>query len=108
MLQEINRVLKDNGRLVLNTPDRLSIILDPLFYGKKINLFSFNLKRFLGKAFLDHTHVKEYSFQEILKMIINCDFYIFYKNKFTFLYSLPFLHRGSMLFILKKKGKEMT
>lgn len=105
MLLEINRVLKDSGKLVLNTPDRLSIILDPLFYGKKINIFSFNLKRFLGRAFLDYTHVKEYSFQEMIKMIMNCNFYIYYKNKFTLLYYLPFLHRGSLLFILKKRGK---
>jgi len=105
MLREINRVLKDSGKLVLNTPDRLSIILDPLFYGKKINVFSFNLKRFLGRAFLDYTHVKEYSFQEMVKMIMSGNFYIFYKNKFTLFYSLPFLHRGSILLILKKEKK---
>lgn len=102
MLKEIYRVLKHDGKLVLNTPDRLSIILDPMFYGKKINFFSFNIKRLLGKAFLDYTHVKEYSYNEIAKMFQLTGFNIVFKNKIIPFYYLPLLHRGSLLFILKK------
>lgn len=101
MLQEIGRILKKRGKIVLNTPDRFSIILDPIFYKGK-NIISFNLKRLMGKDFLDYTHVKEFSYQELVSLIMKTRLRIISQNKPTFLYSLPFLHRGSLLLVLEK------
>lgn len=31
-LKEINRIIKKGGKLIINTPDRFSLVFDPIFY----------------------------------------------------------------------------
>jgi len=72
-LSEINRVLTKNGLLFLTTPNIASI-------GKRIKLF-------LGKQPLGNFHVREYSMQEIIKMLREHGFSII-RRWFFYAYNL--------------------
>jgi len=102
VLGEINRILKRGGRLILNTPDRLSLVLDPSFYGNLINLIPFNFKRVIGKALMEYTHRREFSFRELKALLEKTGFKIIKANHKDFIYSLPLLHRGAITLLLEK------
>lgn len=103
ILSEIKRILRKDGKLILNTPDRLAIIFDPRFYGRLLNFIPFNINRYLGKAFLEYTHRKEFTFDELQMIVESCGFKILWSNHRKYVYKLPFLHRGSITLLLMKK-----
>lgn len=102
VLREINRILKKGGKLIINTPDRLSLVLDSSFYGNICNFLPFNLKRLFGKVFLEYTHRKEFSFREIKVMVEKSGFKIVKSNHKEWIYNLPLLHRDSIRLVLEK------
>lgn len=102
IIKEIRRIVKKNGKLILNTPDRLSIVLDPKFYGSIFNFFPFNIKRPLGKVYMEYTHKREFSYVEIKKILEKNGFKIINTNRKDFWSKIPWFYRGSIKIVAEK------
>lgn len=104
-LKEVHRVLKDYGRLVLSTPDRMSIYSIPLSKNSRNSLeqITFHVKRMFGLAFLDPTHTKEYTISELSKFLFSNGFVIERCNGFKIRF-LPF-HISESIIVCCRKSR---
>jgi len=98
-LKGVQRVLKDNGRLILSTPDRFSVYL---VLGKNIiEQLLFNILRILGVAKIDPTHVKEFTVYKLSSLLFSNGFVIEKCNRYKMRF-VPFHLSGSMIICCRK------
>lgn len=109
LLKEIKRVLKPSGHLILCTPDRFAFLTDQRFGKSFGELFIFNLKKLLGKTFVDPGHIHEFDIFELRRLTkkAGLKFFSHYQNKLRFnlkliLRAIPFFRHSSFIFVLKK------
>ncbi|RJR24521.1 class I SAM-dependent methyltransferase [Candidatus Microgenomates bacterium] len=102
LLKELNRILKRKGKLVVNTPDKFSIVFDPAFYGSVFNFLPFNFKRLFGKTFLEYTHKQEYSYHEVASLLNQTGFKIIRANRNKIMSQIPWFYRGSIKLLAEK------
>lgn len=106
LLGGVRRVMKRGGYLIVNTPDKLSLVSSPTAGGERfvnfiIQTIRFNLLRLLGKAFVDLTHVREYTVIEIYRVVQLSGFHVIYING-LFKRLLPFMPKGSIKILCQK------
>lgn len=109
LLKDIRRVLKPHGNLILCTPDRFSFLRDSRFGKNFGGLIIFNLKKLLGKAFVDPGHVHEFNIFELKKILRQAGFSFVnhYRNPWRFRIKLlarmiPFLRHSSFILVLRR------
>lgn len=106
ILIELKRLLKDDGTIVLCTPNRLTRYINlELFHTFKLSnwwkITKFNFLRLFWREFLDPTHVMEY-FPWQFKTLIKRHNLIAVKSNYKFTNYLPFLSISSFIVHLKK------
>ena len=100
-LKAAHRILKDDGKLILSTPDRFSIYLVP---GKNIiEQLLFNILRILGVTKIDPTHKKEFTIQELSQLLSLNGFYIENCNGYRIRF-IPYHNKESMIACSRKKN----
>ena len=109
LLKEIKRVLKPSGHLILCTPDRFAFLADQRFGKNFGELLIFNLKKLLGKTFVDPGHIHEFDIFELKKILRQGGllFVDHYQSPWRFrvklfLRLIPFIRHSSFIFVLKK------
>ncbi|MBW4642090.1 MAG: class I SAM-dependent methyltransferase [Goleter apudmare HA4340-LM2] len=81
LIQEIHRVLKDDGWAVISVPDVNNLQ----------TMAKYQLK--FDKPYLDPTHIREYTLSEIKNKINKYEFEIVSINKDGFVFPVPFINR---------------
>lgn len=103
ILKELKRLIKPGGVIILCTPNRWTRHIDrKLLKSCKIfDIIKFNIQRFNWKAFLDPTHLHEYTPNEFKGLLKKHNFIVI-KNNFSLINYIPFFSTKSFIVHLNK------
>ena len=91
ILNELRRLLKPNGKIILCTPDIFSFWPKGKSRNPITNII-FNIYRQFGIEYIDPTHLKEFSVYDMYRLLKRSGFVKMHSNTCDMLHLIPFLN----------------